>query len=498
MQFWNDLINTLQLGTDKRPGGLPTPDAQLAAAIAALPNEADTEEKFLRMASLAFNYRHTAMVPLAFDAPIPAPAPVVESEWCSPVANQALREIQPFERIGLLHCWLRLAVEKGKFIRPDMLPEVITTVLHQRELLPLVKKAMGQRGKWMTQFYPSYQFAPQVFDEEQWHTGSPQQRKLVLTHIAASDPAKALQWIKDTWPKETAVARAELLKDMPPSLFENDLPWLEALLSDKSQKVNYEALRLLKRIPTSVIIQQYWCILKEAVTVTSEKDMQGPAGKTIRIQPPQSFDESLFKTGIEKVTKTNADYLTQEQMILYQMMEHIPLHFWEAHLQDTPENIIALFAKEKPASRFLGALGIATNTFRNTVWAPHFTTDDSRYFHGILSLLEEPLREAYMVKFFDIRQSAIIQYLTEEQQEEWGMEITRAFLRHAANNHYKYNRGFYNKIIHLIPVQIAGELEELSPESEFSKRGWTEISGHILQLLSSKSQIIQSFHSIDA
>lgn len=499
MQLWHHIVQVAQLGTEKRLPDPPPPGSPLAAAVSAISNNsaADREDQFLQTAALAFNYRQSGSRPAQYVSGTPQPAPAEDLAHCSPAAHQALKDAITFESIGLLTLWLRTAAAKQKIARPEVLPVLLDTARAQRLLRPLILPVLGRRGAWLAQFNAEWQFTSDQPDEEIWQTAPLPQRRQVLLRTAQSDPATALQWLQGSWAKENAATRAELLKDLPPALFEADIAWLEALLADKSVKVRDEALRLLKLIPTSSVVQQYWQVLQKAVHISTEKTMLGLSSKKVlSFAPPEAFDDAIFKTGIEKTTIVDKSFLSEGEMVLFQLAEHVPPDFWEAHFQLPPKEIFDMFAKDKTGNKFLPSIGMAAYRFGNKDWAPLFTQDESRYFHDILPLLEPALREPYMVKHFDIMTEGIVRYLTEQQAEEWGMQVTRAFFKHAAQNYYQYTRGFYSKFIHLIPVQIAAELDGFSPAEAYGRSGWTDMAGYILQLLSVKTQTLQSFQSI--
>ncbi|WP_298709429.1 DUF5691 domain-containing protein [Chitinophaga sp.] len=501
MQFWTDIIQTAQLGTDKRLPAPPAGEPLLLEPVATIHNNAatDREEKFLQAAALAFNYRQSGILPARNTLPAVLSAPEEEDALCSPAAHQALKDILTFESAGLLTLWLRLAAGKKRLARPEVLPALLNTGLHQRPLRPLIEPVIGRRGKWLAQFRKEWQLTAAEPDDETWEHGTPQQRKPVLLRTALSDPAKALQWLQDTWAKETAASRTDLLKDLPAEMFATGLPWLESLLQDKSRKVKDEAIKILQKIPSSSVLRFYQDLLKPLIRIGTEKTMLGFSSRsTLNIDVPETFSDSIYKLGINKInTSANKNNITEAFMVVYQVMQYIPPEWWEAQFNATPEQLFDLFSASKTAEPFLPAIGLAVGKYRNEAWAPLFTKDETQYYADILPILPRKQRDAYLIGNFPHSGVQIIRYLTEEQEEEWSPEVARVVLKHAANNHYNYNRGFYNKFAHLLPLQIAGELEKFSPDDEYSKKGWSDLSGHILQLLSIKGQALQSFHTIN-
>jgi hypothetical protein len=79
-------------------------------------------------------------------------------------------------------------------------------------------------------------------------------------------------------------------------------------------------------------------------------------------------------------------------------------------------------------------------------------------------------------------------------KDEWSLDFSKAFLRFTAKNVYQYQRGFYNEIIHLLPVPIIGELEKCTPKEEYQRTMWSNMSEHITRLLTLKLQSIKVFN----
>lgn len=496
MQFWTNIVQTALLGTDKKQIGPAelTADMEVAASAIHANTETDREEKFLQMAALAFNYRQSGILPFHKANIDMGSAPAEERPYCSEAAQQALKDILSQDSPALLSLWLRHCANRQQLAHPIMLPVLLNKATQQKAIRPLVEECAGKRGEWLSQFNEDWHFAADLPDEELWQTGSLEQRTQVLQRVSHSDQQQAKAWLQQTWAQENAATRTELLKNLPPALFADDPSWLEGLLKEKSQKVKDEALRLLKLIPSSSIIQQYWQIVQQAVTLVKEKTMLGLLSKTkLQIQLPAAIDESIFKTGIDKISSKPRKGLTDDDMIIFQLISHIPPHFWESYLQETPAHIVDLFLKDAEAVRFLPAIGIAAARFENRVWAPFIIADERTYYHDLLPLLPAQELEKYLVKHFSQFPEDVIRFLTQQQNDEWGWEISKELFKYIAKNPYQYNRAFFNRHIHLIPVQIAGELENAVPKEEHLRSSWTGISEHIRQLLTLKVQTIKAF-----
>ncbi|MEP6748966.1 MAG: DUF5691 domain-containing protein [Bacteroidota bacterium] len=493
MQFWNQIIHTALLGTDKKqlvPAELGPVLSAIAEEVA--PQPASKEEQFLQIASLAFNYRLAGVTVLQKKEFTISTAVVEEKEYCSAAATRVLKDILLEESLPLLKFWLQACQYKKRLVTPDLLPVILKTGAAQKALQQVIIDCGGKRAEWLSQFNTDWKFSSGISREELWQTGTPEQRRVILQQLRKEDPAMALEWIQQTWPQEDANTKADFIKILLISLSENDITFLERLSNEKSKKVKDEALALLKKIPTSSIVQQYWNIIKQSLLVKKEKALLGMVNKTVlQVGHPSSIDETIFKTGIEKLS--NNKEFTDEDYIAYQLMQNIPLSFYEAQWQLKPEEIIDLFQKNSASKRFLPALVLSIVHFSDERWAIFFMQYCTTFYTDIIPLLPVKQQEYYSNKFFTDQPENIIHHAT-QREHEWGPELAASILRHAAKSPYQYNRSFFNQHIHLIPFAIAAELERFTPTDDGFRVMWSNTSGYILKLLSLKIQTLKAFN----
>jgi len=489
MQFWNNIIQTAMLGTKRKQVTADELPEVLSDAVTVITGNTniDKEEQFLQIVSLAFNYRQCGVQPLHKEISIP-PAPAEEKPYCIPKAFMVLKDILEEDADSLLQLWLQLCSRKGQLIPPSLLPALLDKATLQKKLRTLVEDCMGKRGEWLSAFNKSWNFTAAETAEERWLTGKPEQRKEVLEHLRATNPALARQWIQETWAQENANSKAELLKAFHVNPDAKDVEWLESIMTEKSQKVKEEALNLLRQIPLSSIIQHYWQLVQESVRLKKESAFLGLTSKNVlTIQVPADINE----VGIEKIS--NQKEFTDEEFILYQLVGYIPPYFWEEYFQSTPADILQLFGRHKTSAKLIPAIVTATARFKELTWAPLFTGDKDRHYVSLLPLLSDTERDAYLLKNFEQMIDMVIPFLTTENTREWALPIARAVLKHTAANSYQYNRSFYNRHIHFIPVEIAPELDNFLPAEAYQQHTWRTNADYIRKLLQLKQRTIQSF-----
>ncbi len=494
MQFWDTIINTALLGTDKKQlpaAELPAALQEIAELVAAQPG-IDREEQFLHLASAAFNYRQSGAMPLQKEI---TGMPVSAAEtlpYCSTLALQALKDILEEDNNTFLTFWLQHCTHARRLVPPDMIPLFLDKAAQHKPMRTLVTQVCGRRGEWLSRFNPRWQFMADTSQEDLWQTGTAEQRKTLLKQLRQQEPAKARELLAQSWAQENANSKADLLKQLTGTVTAGDQEWLESLLAEKSAKVKEEALNLLKQLPGSLVVKQYWQLLQQAITLKKEKALLGMVSKTsLQVASPTATDDSIFKTGIEKLS--NNKEFTDEEFIVYQLIKYIPPAYWETHFATTPENILGYFQKEKEHKKYLPALVNAVLQFNDARWAISFMQHSAVFYIDIIPLLPQEQQDYYSLRFFEQYPDSIIRY-ARERQGGWSAELAKAILKHAAKSPYQYNRSFYNETVHRMPAAIVTELDKYSPPEEHLRASWAGMSEHITKLAAIKQQTITAFN----
>lgn len=494
MESWNQVINTALLGTDKRELKKEALSADFSDALDLIAQSNNTKEDiFLQTASLVYNYRQCGVLPLRKDTVSIANADVENKQYASSFSHHVLYDIVETGSIPLFRFWLEQCVAKEKIVQPEVIPLLLDAAVKQKELQVLIRACCGNRGLWLAQFNEAWKYAEEVNDDDLWQTGTLEQRKKLLAKIRKDDPAKGREMLQQVWAQENAAGKTELMQQLSINANSDDVAWLEELLNEKSIKVKEEVLSILKLIPSSSIIQSYWNILQQSIKVTTSKGLLGIGTKTILEVNLAPIEEAIFKTGIEKLSsdKKTAD----EVFILYQLMKEVPPQFWEQHFGMEPKDIIKLFAKEEKYGSFIQALGQTAGKFKDLNWMRAVIENNDTFFEEALAILPQPESEKYALRFFDKDERAVssLEHLL-DYSSEWSTELAKAVLRFTAKSPYQFNKAFYNNIVHLLPIPIAGELEKCTPKEEHFRAMWSNLSGYIIKLLELKLQTLKAFN----
>ena len=494
MESWNHIINTALLGTSKKELKKEDLDGELADSFDLIARNAESkEDAFLQSAALLYNYRQCGVQPLYDEQAALSIAATEEKVYATPAAHRVLLEILETGILPLMKFWLDHCTKSGKIVLPEMVPFLLDTAIKNKSLQDIVVDVCGKRGEWLRQFREDWNTIAHMDANEIWQTGSLAQRKTVLSEIRKADPAKGRELLQQTWSQENAAAKTELLTAFAINAITDDLPWLEKLLLEKSAKVKDEVVNILKSVPGSSIIQQYWEILKSSVHITTSKGLLGFGSKSELQIKLTAVEETVFKTGILQLS--NQAGTTDESFILYQLITYIPPHFWTEHLQLEPKKVIELFLKNDQHKYFIHAISEAAARFKDLPWIRTIIElNGNALYSSALNLLPQKEVEKYALEFlkYDVEALAVITAL-QEFIEEWSLEFSNAVLAFTSKNPYRFNKVFYSNIIHLLPLSLTHELDKIET-AEGYRNLWQNISEHISKLLSLKSQTIKAFN----
>ncbi len=401
------------------------------------------------------------------------------------------------ESAALFELWLQKCNNKNQIVLPENVPLLFDLGIRYKQLQQEIIAVTGKRGEWLLPFNEAWKFEPAAVSEDLWQTGTLEQRRNFLKDLRETEPAKARELLQQAWPQENANTKAELLKQLSVGISNEDVEWLEQLLNEKSQKVKDEALKLLKLTPGSNIVQQYWEILKQSITIRKEKGLLGIGAKTVvEIKVTDKLDERIFKSGIEKISSEKG--VSENDFITYQLIAAVPPSLFEEHYQLSKKEIIELFNKAKENRQLIPAFGSAAVNFKDVEWLKTVIgASENQLYPEALQLLPDNEKEKYALQFFGNEQSAdsVIHYVLLYYKKQWSLQLTKEIFKHTAKNHYRYNRSFYKENIMSVPIEIISQLEKCTPEEAYAKDMWAKTSEYITHLLTLRTQTLKAFQS---
>ncbi len=492
MQFWNEIIHTALLGSGKKqvdPAALPSVLAELAQQIQTV--TPDKEEQLLQVAALAFNYRQAGVTALVKEGLELSLAEAEEKPYCSTEAMQSLSTLISENNAFLLRTWLFLCHSKKQIVQPDALPALLEIARKEKTLRADILSITGKRAEWLGALNPEWKFGTAEKEEDLWQTGSPEQRRTLLQQLRHTDPDKARSLLEQTWATEDAASKLDLLHQLETGISDKDLAFLQGLSTEKGKKIKEEAISLLRKIPSSTLILDYWKTLDSMLSVKKESGLPGLGNKTALQLSAANPAAIKALPGIDALS--NRKELTDDEFIAFQLMQYIPVSFYEQHWQLTIPDLIALFEKDELGKKLFPAFILSIVHFADQEKAIRFMENASIFYLDLIPLLPADLAERQTIKFFQQSPDKLIQYAT-QRKGEWSLPLASLVLQQAVKFPYQYTKPFFARIIHRIPVSAIGLLMELPPAETLHANYWAATREEIIRLLHLKQRIITAFN----
>jgi hypothetical protein len=244
--LWQKVLAAALLGTARQPFALPKAEGALGALLSQL-DDSDPEGALLSAAAILSYVRRSGTVPMPLGRALPSPCPHDPQPAMSAEAARLLLFFD-VKRPYLLEEWLRLAFAHGKRVPESHAPDLLT--LSEQTQPALGALVVGVRGRWLATQLGKWTYAAfQLDDDSAWRTGAFVTRKTFLGAVRLLEPERARQLLAETWEREPAQQRADLLDALIHNLSEADLPFLSQVAQvDRALSVRERANGLIERL----------------------------------------------------------------------------------------------------------------------------------------------------------------------------------------------------------------------------------------------------------
>lgn len=496
MNSWNQLLQNALIGTEKKPpepAALST-DEVLAPAlqsIAANPT-LDAEEQLLEATALLFNYRQAGQTAQDVKEIEFSIAEAETLPYCSAAAKDTLRELFEHQALGLFYYWIKHCAAAARIAPPELVPLLLQLAAKNPELRDPIRVITGKRGEWLAQLNPDWQESKSLSLEESWEQGTTDQRVAALRQQRMEDPETSRQWLTESWSKEGAAVKQQLLEAFDTALSDADLPFLESCQKDKSQKVQQQVLELLRQIPESALVKAYEQLVRSTLVIRKEKTLLGLSSKlSWEVKSPVDIDPDWRKQGLATVSNTKE--FTDDEFILFQLLQWVPPTLLNDVSGLGTIDLIQSMQKEK-LKHWLPAIAAAAKRFRNQDWILTLAEQADLFLPDLLEALPPAKQDAYAKTWFTGKEEFFLPVFV-NRETEWPVPLARQIMNFTAANPYQYTKSYYQQLIHLLPFEAESWLDQLDPPEGYQKHYWQSIKEEIRPLFDLKKRIQQSFNA---
>jgi hypothetical protein len=380
---WQALVAAALIGTARRP---PSPSPLLAdlgldsGERNDLTGEAgdwrsaadNPAAALLTQAAVLGAYRRAGTRPGGAPRTLPPAAEPDDRPACSSTAVEVLELILSGEvpipgGVALLAGqWLDGAERAGRRVPARLLPRLLDLGSTSPALQPALRTVAGPRGRWLAGHHERWRWAageaPDDLDtvQQRFATAAKAERPALLEAVRNADPAQGLEMLRSTWKGDPAAERAALLAVLAVGLSDDDEPFLEAALDDRSAAVRRVAVDLLGTLPASRRAARMADRLRALVQHDDSRGgalsslRRGRAGATLSFASPGVPDAAARRDGIDDAAPAGMGVSAWR---FVQLVSGTPLSFWTEHLGLSPAATAALAAGGEPARGTRGQPG---------------------------------------------------------------------------------------------------------------------------------------------
>lgn len=440
MTYWQDLVTTALVGTERQRPAVPPVGTPLGDSLAAL-GEQTPERMLLAVAGAVALYQRVGTLPGRDDREVPASAEPDNQRLCSVRAAQQLEVMLAGTHAGALPEWLRAAGERELRVPEYLLPELLQAGRQDRALREPILAVAGRRGRWLAAQNREWNYLA-IADEEDtaWETGSRTARQLILGRIRATDPERARAMLAETWAQEPADDRAAFLATFRQGVSLEDEPFLEAALDDRSKTVRQTAADLLSRLPGSAFRIRMWERVEPLVSMGSSGGLLG-IGRTVRIEVrlPDECDKAMLRDGIEAKLPAHDRRFGEKAWWLVQMLSAVPPGSWSQAAKARAGEVLEAALKTEWKDLLVTAWVTAAERAGDVDWAEALLSLGNTRAgaqEGLVELLPPARREALAIKLLAEGPKALdgqhpaMQVLL-RCRHAWSDELSRAVLDQA-------------------------------------------------------------------
>jgi len=483
-----EILKAALLGTDRHMPEVPPAAPEIFTKIQALPTS--KEDRFLKMAFASLLHEEAGSKPLTVDSHVPECPP--ESHPVVAGRLAALLQSALKDQNDVLFAFLVFRVgQRNEVVQPQLVSTLLDKALETKYDKQKLIDICGATGQWLCNLNPRWKVLreAQIEDENVWETGSTEARKAFLSALRKTDPNAATALLETTFAQENAGNRLAFLQLLSEGLSISDEPFLQKLVTDKSQKVREIAMWMLRQIQGSAVNHNHLEWLLRMLQVRDEKHLLVMKKKKIVIAEDVMPDESIFKTGIEKVSTEKG--VQDHVFIAGQLLSAIDPVTLARQLNVSDQELIALLLDHPAAKALVPFITSAAVQFRNKAWALALLHRGDARDIGLLDALEPAERLPFYLQFLNGNAASLFAYLLDDTYSPLPMRLAEQLLDHLSKFPYHITHATYQRLALQLPAGIMPVLKKYTddPRQDYQLRYFKNQASEMMRLVELRNNI---------
>jgi len=356
---WEDLIKVALIGTDLSEISEGTKDALEKLGV----NTKETPAKvLLEGASIFSQMQKAGYEPQSFKGDLPEPCELSATKICSKKSSDHLAQILNGIYEDVLEEFIQYLIHYKKSLPPEMLPDLFEKCRSNKELWKQIRFAIDERGYWLIQQNPDWQFLAGTAEVENWEIGTKDERLTILQFLRSKNPVLGLEKIESTWEEDDLKLRVAFVKMIDTNLSLADEDFLEKCLNDKRKDIRREAANLLSKLEGSKLIERMFERVKEMITLKSRTTKK----EKIDITLPDILQEEMIRDGLDPRKKWGKGGMKASYFA--QMFITIPPSKWELFFGKKAKEILSIFVRSEWSEMLVQVSIDATIHWKDENW----------------------------------------------------------------------------------------------------------------------------------
>lgn len=483
-----ELLKAALLGTDRHMPEIPPSAPEIYTKIMALPT--GKEDRFLKMAFVSLLYEEAGAKPFAVDSHLPEcppePQPVVSGQlavWL----QSALKD-----QNDVLFAFLVFMVEqRNEVIQPQHVPALLDRALAGKHDRQKLMRICGATGRWLCNLNARWKVLRDGVQEDEnvWETGSTEARKAFLSGLRRTDLNAAIGLLESTLAQENANNRLAFMQLLSEGLSISDEPFLQKLLTDKSQKVRETAIGMLRLIQGSAINRNHLEWLLRMLEVRDERHLMVMKKKKIIIAGDVIPDEGIFKTGVERVSTEKG--VPDHVFIAGQLLSAIDPLILANKLNISDQELISLFLEHPAAKALLPFLTSAAVRFKCRSWALALLHRGDGRDIALLDALAPSERLPFYLQFLNGNAANLFAYLLDDTYSPLPERLAEQLLDHLSKFPYHITQATYQRLALQLPASIMPVLKKYTedPRQDYQLRYFKNQASEMMRMVELRKNI---------
>ncbi|SDD60586.1 hypothetical protein SAMN04487996_101427 [Dyadobacter soli] len=483
-----EILKAALLGTDRHMPEISPGAPEIYAKIQAMPTS--KEDRFLKMAFVSLLYEEAGTKPVVIDSHLPECPPEAQAIVTGQLASLLQSALKDQDDVLFAFLVFRI-VQRNEVIQPQLVPTILDKALESKHDRQNLTGICGTTGQWLCGLNPRWKALRDgtAEDENVWETGSTEARKAFLSALRKKDPSAAIVLLETTLSQENAGNRLALLQLLNCGLSLSDETFLQKLTTDKSQKVRETAIGMLRQIQGSAINRQHREWLLRMIEVREERHLLVMKKKKVIIAEDVTPDESIFKTGIEKVSTEKG--VQDHVFIAGQLLSAIDPVALSNSLNINDQELIALFLEHPAAKALLPFLTSAAVHFKCKSWALALLHRGDARDIGLLDALAPSERLPFYLQFLNGNAANLFAYLLDDAYSLLPDRLAEQLLDHLSKFPYHITQATYQRLALQLPYSIMPVLKKYTddPRQDYQLRYFKNQASEMMRMVELRKNI---------